>query len=98
MSSDISHTEVLLLRRISPSADNPPKPWRRRVCCGGATGFARGAPLDPATLNCGGQVLKTSGEERANNMVQDKVESLIVNTTFSPKDDIPCELLYLGQK
>ena len=34
-----------MLRRISPLADNPPKPWRRRVFHGGTTGFARGAPL-----------------------------------------------------
>ncbi len=54
--------------------------------------------LDPATLNCRGQVLKTIGEGRVDNMVQNKVESLIVNTTFSPKDDIPCELLDLEQK
>jgi hypothetical protein len=33
-----------------------------------------------------------------NDMVQDGVESLIANTTFSPQDDIPCELLYLEQK
>ncbi len=33
----------------------------------------------------------------SNNMVQDRVESLIVNTNFTP-DDIPCELLYLEQK
>ncbi len=35
----------MLLRRISLKADNPPKPWHRRVFYGGTTGFARGAPL-----------------------------------------------------
>jgi hypothetical protein len=32
----------LLLRRISLKEDNPPKPWRRRVFYGGATGLAVG--------------------------------------------------------
>ena len=41
-------TEVLLLRRISPSADNPPKPWRRRVCNGGTTPACRNACLPEA--------------------------------------------------
>src|SRR3989304_1963033 len=35
----------LMLRRISPLADNPPKPWRRRVFHRGSAGFARGAPF-----------------------------------------------------
>ena len=34
-----------MLRRISPLADNPPEPWRRRVFHGGTTDFARGAPF-----------------------------------------------------
>ena len=30
---------------MSPQADNPPKPWRRRVFHAGTTGSACGAPL-----------------------------------------------------
>jgi len=40
-----SCAEVLMLRRISPLADNPPKPWRRRVFDGGTVGFGHGAPF-----------------------------------------------------
>ena len=35
---------VALLRRISQPADNPPKPWRRRVFSWMYHGLARGAP------------------------------------------------------
>jgi hypothetical protein len=49
-------------------------------------------PLLRLKCNTGGHNIE------GNNMVQDRVESLIVNTTFSAQDDIPCERLYLEQK
>jgi hypothetical protein len=41
--------------------------------------------------------LKIGTRVESINMVQDWVESLVVNTNFTP-NDIPCERLYLEQK
>jgi len=50
--------------------------------------------MNDVCLNCN----RDSVRVEDNDMAQDRVESRIGNTTFSPPDDIPCELLSHEQK